>query len=113
MNRQTYGDKIRSMNDAELAKFLCSVADLSDDTMYYVPEIGSFVDWAWLAEKLGKEYDYEEAQLVELVKYHEQQATIYDSVEYKSAATKSEKTAIFLNDLLRYRRRESENKDKR
>jgi len=112
MNRQTYGDKIRSMNDAELAKFLCSVADLSDDTIYYVPEIGSFIDWAWLAEKLGKEYDYEEAQIVELVKYYEQQAVYYDSVDYKTTAVKSEKTAIFLNDLLRYRRCEGDNNNK-
>lgn len=113
MNRQTYGDKIRSMNDAELAKFLCSVADLSSDTTYYVPEIGSFVEWQWLEEKLGKEYDYEEAQIVELVKYYEQQADYYDAADYKSTAIKAEKTATLLNDLLRYRRCKGENDNKR
>lgn len=112
MNRQTYGDKIRSMNDEELAKFLCAVGELSNDTSYYVPEIGSFVEWQWLGEKLGEEYDYEEAQIIELAKYYIGQAGCYEMEDSKLAAQKAEKTAIFLNDLLRYRRRERENNDK-
>ena len=57
----TYGDKIRSMNDKELAEFIsqCVIDDNEGEAMY-IYGIGHFV-WAEdLADKLGEEIKEDE-----------------------------------------------------
>ena len=54
----TYGDKIRSMSDKELAEFLsvCVIPDDSSEGMY-ISGVGRFM-WAEdLADKLGEEIE--------------------------------------------------------
>lgn len=54
----TYGDKIRSMNDKELAEFLsaCVIPDNDSESMY-ICGIGHFMWSEDLADKLGEEIE--------------------------------------------------------
>lgn len=53
----TYGDKIRSMNDNELAEFLSQCVIPDDEANMFIYGVGHFVWTDDLADKLGEQIE--------------------------------------------------------